>query len=145
MKTKKEFFKEISNKLDFDIEDYIILNDIENYEDLYDELQDKGAFEIEIIYYHKAIDYLKDNDASLSQSLELADDYGYKAKDLNSEKLATILATRLNEEKFASFYFEIDEFLTNYEKETYCYCGEEIEEGDFCSKECAKHYFSEIT
>ena len=24
-------------------------------------------------------------------------------------------------------------------------CGEDIEEGSFCSKECAKHFFSEIT
>ena len=32
------------------------------------------------------------------------------------------------------------------QEETYCYCGDEIEEGQrFCSKECAKHYFSEIT
>ena len=40
--------------------------------------------------------------------------------------------------------------IMNQEEEeeeiTYCYCGDEIEEGQrFCSKECAKHYFSEIT
>ena len=26
-----------------------------------------------------------------------------------------------------------------------CYCGNEIESGNFCSKECSKHYFNEIT
>ena len=26
-----------------------------------------------------------------------------------------------------------------------CYCGEEIETGDFCSRECAKLFFDEIT
>ena len=108
MKTKEEFFEEISNELDFNIEDYLDVNDIENYDDLYDELQDKGAFNEDIIYYGKAIDYLK--------------------------------------EKFAGFYFKIDEFLTSYEDEKHCYCGHEIEqEAEFCSKECAKHYFSEIT
>lgn len=35
-----------------------------------------------------------------------------------------------------------------YEKEEKiksCYCGQEIESGEFCSRECAKHYFNEIT
>jgi len=35
-----------------------------------------------------------------------------------------------------------------YEKQvelSTCYCGEEIESGDFCSKECYNHYFNEIT
>ena len=26
-----------------------------------------------------------------------------------------------------------------------CYCGEEIETGNFCSRECAKLFFNEIT
>jgi len=38
--------------------------------------------------------------------------------------------------------------IMKYEKEVEvltCYCGDEIETGDFCSKECYSHYFNEIT
>ena len=44
----------------------------------------------EIIYYHKAIKYLLLNDASLHESLALADDLGMEVKNLSSETLATI-------------------------------------------------------
>jgi len=47
--------------------------------------------EQEIIYYHKAIDYLKENDSSLFESLSIADEYGYDVSKLNSELLATLL------------------------------------------------------
>lgn len=46
--------------------------------------------EQEIIYYSTAIDYLRENDPSLVESLKLAQEYAFKLKDLNSEKLATI-------------------------------------------------------
>tara|TARA_R110002020_G_C16088458_1_gene757683 strand:+ start:165 stop:518 length:354 start_codon:yes stop_codon:yes gene_type:complete len=47
--------------------------------------------ESEIIYYHKAIDYLKENDSSLFESLSIADELGYNVRNLNSELLATLL------------------------------------------------------
>jgi len=47
--------------------------------------------EQEVIYYTKAIEYLKENDPSLCDSLALAAEYGCNLDDLNSEKLATIL------------------------------------------------------
>ena len=47
--------------------------------------------EEEIIYYHKAIDYLKENDNSLFESLSIAAEYGYNVESLNSELLATLL------------------------------------------------------
>jgi hypothetical protein len=47
--------------------------------------------EQEITYYSKALEYLGDNDPSLIESLSIAHDMGYEAKDLNSELLATLL------------------------------------------------------
>ena len=44
----------------------------------------------EIIYYHKALAYLMENDASLVESLSLAEDFGLTPSNLNSETLATI-------------------------------------------------------
>jgi len=46
--------------------------------------------EQEIIYYHKAMQYLAENDASLVESFNLADNIGYTFQSINSETLATI-------------------------------------------------------
>lgn len=53
----------------------------------------------EVIYYSNAMKYLSENDASLQESMALASDLGYEAKDINSELLATLLQQKnLNEE-----------------------------------------------
>lgn len=45
----------------------------------------------EVIYYYNAIKFLKEFDPSLSDSLEIAENWGYTVSSLNSEILATIL------------------------------------------------------
>lgn len=45
----------------------------------------------EITYYHKALEFLKDHDPSLRNSLKLASDLGFELKNLNSEILASLL------------------------------------------------------
>lgn len=67
---------------------------------IYDDLQDNGYFNEEIIYYYNAIKYLKDNDQSLSESLEIANEYGYSLENINSELLATLHASRNKEDRF---------------------------------------------
>lgn len=79
----------ISNK-----EDFTDVNDI------FDDLQNNGFFDVEIIYYSKAIEYLKENDSSLCESLEIANEYGYEAKNLNSETLASLHASNQRINKF---------------------------------------------
>ncbi len=55
--------------------------------------------EDEVIYYSKAIEYLSNNDASLKESMSIANNLGYSCKDINSELLATLLQQQnLNEE-----------------------------------------------
>ena len=48
------------------------LEDIQDF--IINELDSSGAFFVEIIYYDKAMDYLRKNDISLSESLEIACD-----------------------------------------------------------------------
>ena len=67
---------------------------------IYDELQDNGFFTVDIIYYSRAIEYLKENDSSLFESLEIATEYGYDAKSLNSEILASLHASNQRINKF---------------------------------------------
>ena len=91
--------------LDDDAADYLdkdILNNLADYDssEIWEELNDNGFFHEEIIYYNVAIDYLKENDPSLSESLEIAEEYGYNTENLNSELLASLHASRKKENDF---------------------------------------------
>jgi alkyl hydroperoxide reductase subunit AhpF len=85
-----ELLDKLYNDLDIDISYDMENNKPENIDDLM-EMLDERANEIEVIYYSNAMDYLRDNDASLQESLGLAYDYGYTADKINSELLATLL------------------------------------------------------
>jgi hypothetical protein len=104
------------NDLDIDITitDYVNAEDIniENaYESILELLQENGGFNVEIIYYARAMEYLKENDPSLQESLEIANDFGFSLDSLNSETLASLLASRNAEEQFFELQSEIDEFF----------------------------------
>ena len=68
--------------------------------ELFDAIQSENGFIVEIIYYHNAIKYLQEFDSSLYESLKLASELGYELVNINSELLASLLATKYNEEKF---------------------------------------------
>ena len=94
------------NHLGEDATDYLSCSDeLGDYDShqLYDELQDNGFFNVEIIYYHKAMDYLREKDCSLSKSLELAAEMGFTFEHLNSEALASLHASRHREDDFWQF------------------------------------------
>jgi len=63
-------------------------NEIMKFED-YDQAIE-WCQEQEIIYYHKAIQYLAENDPSLVDSLQASNEMGCTLENLNSETLATI-------------------------------------------------------
>lgn len=118
MRNKQEiikYFNRISADLEFNIMDHLTedeLDWIEDFDDLMDILRKDGAFDVEIIYYHKAMKYLQENDPSLTESLNIANDYGYKTCDLNSEMLASLLASQQAEEEFYDYSAQISELLT---------------------------------
>jgi len=91
---------------------YEIGEDINNSDDLYEIIQDGGGFEVDIIYYSIAIKYLSENDASLSESVEIASDLGYSTENINSELLASLHASQKVREDFYSITNEIDEILS---------------------------------
>lgn len=126
-----EFVKEKDE--DHDLNDYVNnhldeedlkeIEDIDELKDYLTELDENGYItRAEVIYYSNAIEILKENDNSLRESLDLADEFGYSLKDINSEILASLLKTKLNEEDFYELVDEVIEFcdewdLTNSEKE----------------------------
>jgi hypothetical protein len=85
--------------------------DFTTFEEVRDLLEDNGALNIEIIYYSDAMRYLMQNDNSLRNSLELAADFGYELKNLNSETLASLLASENARTEFYQLESEINSIL----------------------------------
>ena len=114
------------NSLDAKIEindnliNYVDIEDIDfsdAFNSIYEMVYDNGGFDIEIIYYANAIKYLQENDASLQESLEIAAEYGYELKNLNSEVLASLLASRNSQENFYDIKEEIEDFFAELEED----------------------------
>jgi Cdc6-like AAA superfamily ATPase len=93
-----------------DFEDFDQENAFDSLQEL---IQDGGGFDIEIIYYASAMDYLRENDPSLQESLGLASDMGFELKNLNSETLASLLKSQNEQENFFDLQNEIEEFFNN--------------------------------
>ena len=96
------------------LSDYTDLNDVINYNDIntleeFEECLSERIREIEIIYYFNAINILKEEDQSLMESIEIASDYGYELKNLNSEILASLLIQTRCFEELSDFINEVEE------------------------------------
>ena len=108
-----KLFEDYAEDIDIDsILHYNDINDINDSDDLCEIIQDSGGFEIDIIYYSRAIKYLSENDASLGESIELAVDMGYELENVNSELLASLHASQKVREDFHDITDEIDEILS---------------------------------
>ena len=94
--------------------DESFVEDIHEYtaQEIEEELLDNGFFNVEIIYYSNAIEYLKENDSSFSESLEIAYELGYETQHLNSELLASLHASRKKEDDFNEFVYPELEKIT---------------------------------
>tara|TARA_R100001463_G_scaffold7129_2_gene22691 strand:+ start:1272 stop:1694 length:423 start_codon:yes stop_codon:yes gene_type:complete len=102
--------------LDFEICEYITeeeAKEIEEAEQITDILEDTGAFEINIIYYHKAMKYLQENDSSLNESINIALEYGYTLENINSELLASLLASQEARNQYYKLETLINDFINN--------------------------------
>lgn len=86
-------------------------------DDLYEAIIEDNGFDEEIIYFSNAMKYLSENDPSLRESLELAYDFGYETKDLNSEILASLLASEYNRKYFPKT--DIQDFLDSLDWSDY--------------------------
>jgi len=111
-----DFLIEIENDTKIEILNNIELQDIdlENpFDSIIEAIYENNGFDIEIIYYSNSIEYLKENDPSLMESIEIALDYGYELKNINSELLASLLASQNSREKFYQYENEINELFKN--------------------------------
>ncbi len=115
------FFKEIE-LTHLNLGDYLDTDDFQNldfsnaFEEILDLLDERNAFEIEIIYYSEAMKYLTLHDTSLTESIEIAIEYGVSLENINSELLASLLATKITREAFFAYQDEIDTFFSNFDE-----------------------------
>ena len=114
------FFAELDKQIELNdnIINYVDIDSIDNddaFTSIYDMIYDNGGFDIEVIYYSNAIKYLQENDPSLRESLEIASDFGYDIKNINSELLASLLKSQNIRDEFSDFRDEINEFFESLE------------------------------
>lgn len=119
MNTKIEnFLRELNTEIDVS---YLVDIDNIDHDNAFDSIrqmiEDGNGFDVEIIYYAKAIEYLAENDPSLNESLEIASEYGYEVQNLNSEILASLLASKLVRDGFYELEDEINSFFEELEEE----------------------------
>lgn len=111
-----DFIKSLNSDIDLiyhiDVEELNLREPDGIYEQMREQLEDANAFDEEIIYYSRAMDFLKEHDPSLQTSLQMAHDMGYTADKINSELLASLLASDVNREDFINLESEITDFFT---------------------------------
>ena len=113
MKTLLELLNSLKLDIDFDcIQD---IEEITSFEELKEELQNNLMLDVSVIYCSNAIEYLSKNDPSLTTSLELASDMGFESASINSEVLASLLATEELKDSFYGCSEEIEEFFNEVE------------------------------
>lgn len=98
----------------------IILGDIYEPDLSYDEFIDGVVEKIKkmnVIYHKSAIEFLKDNDPNLIESLEKAEELGYTPKQLNSELLANLLLQDIMMNKLDEVKDEIEKIFGDVSKE----------------------------
>ena len=91
------------------------IEDLEDADEIRDRLEEDAAFDIEIIYYSRAMEFLSENDPSLNTAFELASEYGYSVSDLNSEILASLVASQKAKEDFDDLMSEIEDIIDENE------------------------------
>lgn len=103
--TKKERLHiELENAgLDYDAIDRVLESDEFGRMDLdmlTDALEARNAFDSEFIYYSDAQDYVSKHDYSLSRSMGIADEMGYRPKDIDICLLASLLSAEISRDDY---------------------------------------------
>lgn len=119
----KEIIKD--NEKNYDFNDYILnyckddeLENIKDGQDLENYLEslndNRQITDVEVIYYAVAMEYLINNDNSLRESIDIAIEYGYQLKNINSELLATLLKSQNNLNDYQKFVENCVKDFENY-------------------------------
>jgi len=76
----KKFFDEEIRMNDIDIMYYVDADYVKSFYDILERIEDDNGFDIDVIYYSTAMEYLMERDPSLRESLEIAHEFGYHSR-----------------------------------------------------------------
>lgn len=110
----ENFLREL--KTEIDVLYMVDVEEVNSFDDIHEAIEENGGFNIDVIYYSVAIEYLKENDPSLSESMEIAAEMGFTLENLNSETLASLLKSQNVREEFYNLENEINEFFEELEE-----------------------------
>jgi phosphoenolpyruvate carboxylase len=113
----EKFFSEEIKMNHIDIMYHVDADEVNSFDDVYEAIDNDRGFEVEVIYYTTAMEYLMERDPSLRESLEIAHEYGYTTDNLNSELLASLLASKECREEFMEYENMITEFFNSLDEE----------------------------
>jgi hypothetical protein len=112
METRNERLTELFNGYKL-LNDYIDFDEVLRYnecnalDELNEAIQDR-INEADIVYYASAMEFLTENDISLRESLQIAQDFGFEPKNLSSEALASLLLQNMLSEELSEFINEVE-------------------------------------
>jgi hypothetical protein len=89
------------------LEDAIDGQDISVFENGIDDLFNDYL----IVYYNNAMPFLMEEDPSLEEALEYADELGFSIRDLDSEKLANLLLEKRIREEWEEIKSDVEDVL----------------------------------
>jgi hypothetical protein len=113
----EKFFREEIKMNNLDIMYHVDADEVNSFDDVYEAIENDRGFEVEIIYYTNAMEYLMERDPSLRESLEIAEEYGYTPSNITSEVLASLLASKECREEFMEYENMITEFFNSLDEE----------------------------
>lgn len=108
---QKVFCDEVYSNTNVDLAYILETQEIENIEALYEYVYENNLTYEEVIYYADAMDYLKEHDQSLTESIEIAFEMGYELESINSEILASLLKSKNNREDFEEYREDIEKII----------------------------------
>ena len=134
MKTRTELIEEFLTTIDvehLDIPYCVDASEVNSFDEIVEAIDENRGFEVEITYYASAMEYLTRNDSSLNKSMEIAEEYGYTPKNINSELLASLLASRYCRDEFEEYRGEIETFFDELEDNETLFTGYMLDKGDY--------------
>lgn len=103
-----EYCEDIDNAIQYYNGEYDSEKNADDFMEWYTETY---IYTAEILYYHNAMDFLKEHDPSLMISLEKAEELGYSLDNLNSEILANLLLQDVLMETLEGLRSSIEEYF----------------------------------
>ncbi len=111
----ENFLNELSTEID--VLNHVDCGEVNSYDEVYSQIDEGQGFDIEVIYYSNAMEYLTKNDTSLTESLGIAAEMGFTPESINSELLASLLQSREVRSEFEELEDEITTFFDELEDE----------------------------